>query len=113
MGELVWFKFGKKPLYVWRPIPPSRKFVCVGMFCTTNLKNPKLKAMRCVPKSWLIHTTQQPTCIWKDLSEGDKSMWIMNKMGLLIASKGVGKPDGVFYDFPKRKFMAYQNKSDR
>ena len=50
---LVWEKLrGKRALFVWRPIPPSRDFVALGHIVTTSADAPPLSAVRCVPIQW-------------------------------------------------------------
>jgi Vacuolar protein sorting-associated protein 62 len=43
---------GDKPLYVWRPVPPSSAFVVLGMIATTTEEQPPLDAVRCLPRRW-------------------------------------------------------------
>lgn len=43
---------GDKPLYIWRPVPPSSAYVAVGMIGTTSEEQPPLDMVRCLPRRW-------------------------------------------------------------
>ena len=52
--RLVWHDKGAvtRPIYLWRPVPPSAQFVAMGMLSTATDEPPSLDAMRCVPRRW-------------------------------------------------------------
>eukprot|EP00808_Paulinella_micropora_P020702 g53334.t1 len=51
--QLVWQHRTGRALYVWKPVPPSSLFTALGMVCSTQARKPQVKAVRCVPVSWL------------------------------------------------------------
>jgi len=112
--HLEWHKdSAERPIYAWKPMPPSEDFVALGMLFTTTPEQPPLVAMRCVHKSWVVEATAEPQCIWKDLGMGGKagSVWCVSdtlaslgeadeagrQRGLAWATKGYERPRGPFY----------------
>ena len=79
--HLEWHKdSAERPIYAWKPMPPSEDFVALGMLFTTTPEQPPLVAMRCVHRSWVVEATAEPQCIWKDLGMGGKagSVWCVS-----------------------------------
>jgi hypothetical protein len=105
----VWFtKKDDRALYIWRPLPPTDEFVCLGMVASVVNQEPPLDSVRCVPKTWCRPATYKPDCIWDDAGTGGRkgSFWIMNTMQLMQVSDGHEKPKGEFWELRGDKFLA-------
>lgn len=99
--SLVWHKDSvERPIYAWRPEPPSTEFVALGMIFTTRDDPPPLTSMRCVHRSWVREATVEPECLWDDRGLGGRkgSVWRVNGMQLVWATRGYAPPDGPFYE---------------
>jgi Ca2+-binding EF-hand superfamily protein len=104
----VWSEIsGSKPLYVWRAIPPSDHFICLGMVCTVSEDPPPADSMRCIPLSWVKPNKMAPRLIWDDSGTGGRrgSFWFGNGLKLMVAVEGHDPPTGSFFDFPKPSFL--------
>ena len=79
----VWYKRldakGSLPLFVWRAVPPSAKFVALGMVATTTDDPPSRDSIRCVPKAWCVESEVLPQLIWEDSGTGGRpgSLWAL------------------------------------
>jgi len=65
----VWYKKLDKvaqPLYIWRAVPPSAKFVALGMVATTTDDPPPLDSVRCIPKAWCVESAAVAQLVWED-----------------------------------------------
>ena len=84
--QQVWNKqSGEQEFYAWKPIPPSKLFVTLGKIATTSDDAPPLDAVRCVPRSWAVPTTMEPTMVWDDAGSGGRpgSLWRVNPEGMM------------------------------
>ena len=105
--KLIWEKLrGKRPLFVWAPVPPNRDYVALGHVTTTDANAPPLDAVRCVPIQW-CQKAGQPKKLWDDAGTSGRqgSLWIVNSLGLIAASDGHDPPQGTFYDLQCRSFL--------
>ena len=102
--HLAWSKVqGKRPLYVWRPAPPSSEFACLGQIFTSSPEQPPLNAMRCVPVHWLTRasggsssgSTTAPQLAWDDSGTAGRrgTLWTAGGLGLGQAMDGAVAPD--------------------
>ena len=76
--HLVWSQSrSKKPMYVWSAVPPSNKYVAMGMVVTDNEDPPNRDCMRCVSTLLLKPTEDTPVKIWDDAGGGGRpgSVW--------------------------------------
>jgi hypothetical protein len=74
----VWYKLkAEEPLYIWRAVPPSSKYIAVGMVTTTTDDPPTCDLIRCIPKSWCSDVSDLPRLIWEDNGTGGRpgSIW--------------------------------------
>ena len=99
---------GDRPLFIWRPIPPTEDFVALGMLATATDDPPPVQECRCVPRVWVVPSSAKPVQVWNDSGAGGRpgSFWVMTKMGLLQATEQHLKPKGVFFDLHKSSFQA-------
>ena len=95
----VWTRSsGRRELFVWRPLPPSDRFVALGVVCTTSSSPPPLDAVRCVPNSWVTPCSETPEKSWDDSGSnlGGKpgSLWTLSgfAMRLMVAMPGYQPP---------------------
>lgn len=106
----VWNTVGKRTethLYAWLPIPPSAEFVALGMIGTTDDDAPPLDSVRCVPLKWCKPVGSKPKKLWDDSGTGGKkgSIWIVNSMGLMAATRGHDPPTETFYELDSKRFF--------
>ena len=90
---------GEKQLYIWSAVPPSDKFVALGMIATTSPQPPPLDAMHCVPMEWCAppHPWDQPVLVWES-TMGSKpgAIWRVGSLGLLwVTQTASTPPDGI------------------
>jgi hypothetical protein len=110
---LVWKQeHAQTPLYAWKAIPPSDKFVALGMLVTASDTTPPAQFIRCVPKHWCIKTRTEPKMMWRDAgAAGGRpgSVWIINSLQLICVVEGHDPPSaaqhGAFYDLQQRSFQ--------
>lgn len=72
---------GAKPLYLWKPIPPSDDFVSLGVVATTSDEHPSTRVTRCVPRQWAQELGDYDTTkFWTDAGTGGQpaSFWMYN-----------------------------------
>eukprot|EP00798_Chlamydomonas_sp_ICE-L_P024425 gene24425-10024_t len=83
---------GEKPLYLWRPIPPSKHFCALGMMATNEPHPPPVSWMACVPVDWCV-LTSEAALMW-EMTQGSKSgaIWRIGAMGLLWATRSSSQP---------------------
>ena len=100
----VWYKRldvkGALPLYIWRAVPPSAKFVALGMVATTTDDPPPRESIRCVPKAWCVESEALPELIWEDSGTGGRpgSLWALrpdprNESGEVVLDGARGMAD--------------------
>jgi len=76
--HLVWSQSrSKKPMYIWNAVPPSNKYVAMGMVLTDTEDPPDRDCMRCVCIHLLKPTEAAPVKIWDDAGGGGRpgSVW--------------------------------------
>jgi len=90
----------EKPVHGWRPVPPSKDFVALGMVATTEEDPPELSIVRCVPRRWCILSRDAPALKWNDAGLGGRrgSMWTVNRLNLMAFAQGHEKPRESFFD---------------
>ncbi|KAG5189404.1 hypothetical protein JKP88DRAFT_301989 [Tribonema minus] len=107
---------GDKPLYVWRPVPPSSAFVVLGMIATTSEEQPSLDSVRCIPRRWAKPAEVPPKKIWDDSGTGGRpgSFWLVNSMHCLHAFIGHDSPppDDLFDLKNHRFFLSHEEVAD-
>jgi len=99
--KLAWSTQGAQlNLYVWRPVPPTKDFVALGMVVTNRAEPPPLYSVRCVNRGWVVPATAPPVLVWTDAGMGGRpgSLWRINKLGLMAATVGHQPPTSTFYD---------------
>eukprot|EP01052_Picozoa_sp_SAG31_P070349 SAG31_NODE_29204_length_399_cov_0.846667_1_plen_50_part_01 len=47
-------QLGEHSIYVWKPIPPGKHFVALGMLATTTDEPPARESVHCVPRRWVV-----------------------------------------------------------
>jgi hypothetical protein len=97
-------------LHVWRGVPPSNAFVCMGMIASRSTVAmqqgseaaanidldadvaPALSSLRCVPRSWVRPSTVQPQRVWQSDGLGGQAgaLWAVSSLQLLVAISGSG-----------------------
>lgn len=114
--RLVWRKESvEPPIYAWRPVPPSGgDFVGLGMVFTTSHVRPPRSAVRCVHRQWVRPSDVEPECLWKDSGMGGEagSVWRVNSMQLVVATKGHTRPAGPFYELIDKSFTLLEVAAD-
>mmetsp|Transcript_23616 Transcript_23616/g.46219 ORF Transcript_23616/g.46219 Transcript_23616/m.46219 type:complete len:126 (+) Transcript_23616:21-398(+) len=108
---MVWSQADKESkFYAWKPIPPNKNYVCLGMVGTTTHDEPALQLVRCVPVGWTVESKSKPKKVWDDSGTGGKrgSMWIVNSFGTVIFTEGHLPPQGPFYELKAKRFFASQ-----
>ena len=104
----VWNKqTGDQELYCWKPVPPSKRFVSLGMICTTTDEPPPVEAVRCVPHAWVKPVTEEPTAVWNDAGSGGRpgALWRTNTEGMVAAAQRHTPPHEVFYTLKTHEFF--------
>lgn len=96
---------GEKPLYVWSAVPPSARFVALGMIATSSPEPPLPDAMACVPAEWCLPAPEAPQLLWEGGAGGGAgSLWRVGNLGLLWACRGREPPEGPIYSLRNSKF---------
>ncbi|GAB5372302.1 hypothetical protein AAMO2058_001653500 [Amorphochlora amoebiformis] len=88
----IWSQVDKNSaFYAWKPIPPNKNYVCLGMIGTNSPQEPPLQ-------------------IWDDTGTGGKrgSLWTVNSFGTIIFSNSHTPPPGPHYELKARRFMAHE-----
>eukprot|EP01052_Picozoa_sp_SAG31_P020109 SAG31_NODE_1497_length_8098_cov_4.445806_4_plen_292_part_00 len=86
----VWGKnIEGRPLYIWQAVPPSEHFIALGMLASVNVEPPSVSSIRCVPRQWVVPSTDPPRRIWADVGIGGRpgSIWRINDLGLFAATQ--------------------------
>jgi len=107
--KMVWSQVDKdSKFYAWKPIPPNKNYVCIGMVGSTSPQEPPLQLVRCIPVGWTVVSKKPPKKVWDDSGTGGKrgSMWIVNSFGTIIFTEGHLAPQGPFYELKARRFFA-------
>eukprot|EP01061_Rhynchopus_euleeides_P041313 TRINITY_DN7171_c0_g1_i1.p1 TRINITY_DN7171_c0_g1~~TRINITY_DN7171_c0_g1_i1.p1 ORF type:complete len:719 (+),score=284.77 TRINITY_DN7171_c0_g1_i1:318-2159(+) len=99
-----------KPLFVWRPVPPSNDFMAIGDVCTVKEKEPLLTEVRCVPRSWLTRQSDEdlPIRMWDESTYGQGhavTLWVTNTFGLFKVEP-TGRTPAPDYPRLGQKFYA-------
>eukprot|EP00457_Paulinella_chromatophora_P000872 gb/GEZN01000873.1/.p1 GENE.gb/GEZN01000873.1/~~gb/GEZN01000873.1/.p1 ORF type:complete len:731 (+),score=107.96 gb/GEZN01000873.1/:1256-3448(+) len=97
--QLVWQHRTGRPLYVWQPVPPSDLFSSLGMVFTVVPRKPGLKAIRCIPTSWLIArgTTEAKENVGSRLAAAPSKLSVVLPWG---TSVNAGRAKEVWSDAP-------------
>jgi len=106
--HLVWQQLqGQKTFYAWQGVPPSDKFICIGMVGTTSEVPPPLERCRCVPRAYLVASPTMPSCIWDDSGTGGQrgSIWVGSSFNTMWVKKGHDAPGSdTFWEMKGDKF---------
>lgn len=70
-----------------------------------------MSLVHCVPRRWVIPTSFEPRLVWNDSGTGGRpgSIWVVNEFGLMVATRGHGRPSGTFYKLKKDTFFVSPN----
>ena len=101
----VWHKrHGKKPVWAWKPVPPSEDFVALGCVCTSTEDPPPLEIVHCVPRKW-CEPSNVAVPLWDDSGTAGRrgSFWAVGNMGLLHVVQGHAAPTVGIWDFRSTK----------
>jgi hypothetical protein len=95
---------------VWRPLPPSKDFVAMGMVVTGG-EEPELTAVCCVPKGWTTTAKTGAKLIWSDAGTCGKpgSLWCTNVLNTVHAVEGHSPPALALPDLSRESFRADWN----
>lgn len=105
--RLAWsLTHGSNPFYGWEPVPPSDEFVALGFIGSKEDKQPSVKCMRCVPRSWCKESTYLQK-IWDDSGSAGRagSIWLVNTLNLVGFVSGSDPPRKRPYDLLSRRFF--------
>jgi Ca2+-binding EF-hand superfamily protein len=105
--RLAWsLTHGNNPFYAWEPVPPSEEFVALGFIGSKSDKQPSLKSMRCVPRSWCKESTNLQK-VWDDSGSSGRqgSIWVFNTLNLVGFVSGSDPPRKRPYDLKGRRFF--------
>lgn len=105
--RLAWsLTHGANPFFAWEPIPPSDDFVALGFVGSKSDKQPDVRVMRCVPRSWCKETGYLKK-IWDDTGSSGRagSVWIFNTLNLIGFVSGNDPPRNKPYDLKSRRFF--------
>lgn len=99
-------KEGGVSFYAWAPIPPSPKFVCLGMIGTATDDPPPLEAVRCVPKVWTVPADGTAVQVWNDSGTAGRpgSMWDVSSLHLAAITQGHTAPKEKLFDLKQESF---------
>jgi len=101
--RLAWsLTHGSNPFYAWQPIPPSEKFVALGMVGTTSENPPDIKSIRCVSIEWTVDT-KYLKMQWNDEISG--SIWDCNSLHLAGFVSGHDPPRQKPKDLRSSRFF--------
>jgi hypothetical protein len=98
---------GKEELYCWKPVPPSKRFVSLGVVCTTTPEDPPVESIRCIPRAWVKPVTEEVTQIWNDAGSGGRAgaIWRTNAEGMMAAAQRHTPPHETFYTLKSDEFF--------
>jgi Ca2+-binding EF-hand superfamily protein len=105
--RLAWsLTHGSNPFYAWEPVPPSDEFVALGFIGTTEDKQPSVKSLRCVPRSWCKESTNLQK-IWDDSGSSGRqgSVWVFNSLNLVGFLSGSDPPRRRPFDLKGQRFF--------
>ena len=109
--RLVWeLTHGKNHFYAWEPVPPSDKFVALGMVATTKKDPPKLSCMRCLARDFVYEINDKNSIVkrvWHTEGTVGKqgSIWNLNKYGLIGFVGGHDPPRQTLYEVRSARFF--------
>ena len=95
------------PLYAWEPIPPGLDYVSLGMIFTTSSEKPELSSVRCMHRVLCCEARNSSTKLWDDQGIGGTglSLWCVNNLQLVWATRGYAQPVGPFYELREWPFV--------
>lgn len=105
--RLAWsLTHGSNHFYAWEPVPPGDDFVALGFIGSKEDKQPDVKAMRCVPKSWCKESTYVNK-VWDDSGSSGRagSIWVFNSLYLVGFVSGTDPPRRQPHDLASRRFF--------
>jgi hypothetical protein len=105
--RLAWsLTHGNNHFYAWEPVPPAEEFVALGFIGSKSDKQPSVKSMRCVPRSWCKETTFLKK-IWDDSGSSGRagSVWVFNTINLVGFVTGSDPPVRKPYDLLSKRFF--------
>ena len=104
----VWNKqTGDQEFYCWKPVPPSKRFVSLGVVCTTTAEDPPVESIRCIPRAWVKPVTDEATAVWNDAGSGGRpgAIWKTNEEGMMVAAQRHTPPHEIFYTLKMDEFF--------
>ena len=107
----VWSQIdSNSQFHAWKPVPPNKNYVALGMVGTTSPDEPSLQEVRCLPVGWTVPATRAPVKIWDDSGTGGRrgSCWVVNSFGSAVFCHGHDPPKGPFFDLKSKRFMAIE-----
>ncbi|KAL1530323.1 hypothetical protein AB1Y20_001232 [Prymnesium parvum] len=117
--RLVWQdKIAGKPVFLWRPVPPSAEFVALGMLATTTEEPPAKGSgsLHCVPRRWCLPQPRaSPKLLWKEETASVRagSVWSsgtpLNTM-LVAQTDDVAVVTADSYELENDRWFAQPNK---
>ena len=105
--RLAWsITHGSNHFYAWEPVPPGEEFVALGFIGSKIDKQPSVKSMRCVPRSWCKESTMLKK-IWDDSGSSGRagSVWVLNSMQLIGFVSGSDAPRKRPFDLNSKRFF--------
>jgi Ca2+-binding EF-hand superfamily protein len=105
--RLAWsLTHGSNPFYAWEPVPPSDDFVALGFIGSKSEKQPSVKSLRCVPRSWCKESTYLQK-IWDDSGSSGRqgSIWTFNTLHLAGFLSGSDPPRRRPFDLKEQRFF--------
>ena len=106
--RLVWSQTqGNNQFYAWEPVPPSDKFVSLGMIGTTKKDPPKLTSMRCIARELVYECNSNVKRVWNTEGTVGKqgSIWNLNKFCLIGFVAGHDPPRQSLYEVRSERFF--------
>eukprot|EP00666_Eupelagonemidae_sp_cell4sb_P016659 gene16659-20998_t len=91
---------GRPSVYLWRPIPPDRRFVGLGFHCTTTDAEPlpAEAGLRCFPKKWCRRFNPKEQLWQARMGNAALRLWRGNQLGLAAADLAGAPPQHLSPD---------------
>lgn len=105
--RLAWsLTHGSNPFYAWEPVPPGDEFVALGFVGTKEEKEPDVKSIRCVARSWCKESGFLRK-IWDDSGSSGRqgSIWVINELHLIGFVSGSDPPRKKPFDLKGKRFF--------